>query len=102
ALRTDVQFVQRPAKASRGRLSSGANQTGTFLPSIVSYSENDVMAPDAARFAQCLGGHSQACGSRSGSRKETQVTAGLRYSVRSAFANAKGASPARRRRSGLR
>jgi hypothetical protein len=68
--RTDVQLAHMPAKASRGRLSSGANQTGTFLPSIVSYSENDVMAPDAARFAQCLGGHSQACGGRSGSRKE--------------------------------
>src|SRR5258708_27183885 len=42
ALRTDVQFVQRPAKASRGRLSSRANHTGTFLPSIVSYSEKEV------------------------------------------------------------
>jgi hypothetical protein len=42
ALRTDVQPVQIPAKASRGRLSSVAKQTGTFLPSIVSYSLNEV------------------------------------------------------------
>src|SRR3712207_2512839 len=37
---TQVQFVQIPAKKSNGRLSSAANQTGTFLPSgVVSYSE---------------------------------------------------------------
>src|SRR5665811_1796986 len=40
--RTLVQFVHRPAKHISGRLSSAANQTGTFLPSMVSYSENDV------------------------------------------------------------
>src|SRR4051794_19997234 len=42
SLRTLVQLVHRPAKQSRGRLSSEANQTGTFLPSTVSYSLNDV------------------------------------------------------------
>lgn len=41
-LATLVQLVQRPAKASRGRLSSGANQTGVFLPSTRSYSLNEV------------------------------------------------------------
>jgi hypothetical protein len=40
--RTLVQLVQRPAKDNSGRVSSGANQTGVFLPSIKSYSENDV------------------------------------------------------------
>jgi hypothetical protein len=40
--RTLVQLVHRPAKHISGRLSSAANHTGTFLPSIVSYSENDV------------------------------------------------------------
>ena len=42
AFRTLVQLVHSPAKHSSGRLSSEANQTGTFLPSMVSYSENDV------------------------------------------------------------
>jgi len=42
AFRTLVQFVHRPAKHISGRLSSAANQTGVFLPSIKSYSENDV------------------------------------------------------------
>jgi hypothetical protein len=42
ALRTLVQLVQRPAKHNRGRLSSSANQTGTFRPSMVSYSENEL------------------------------------------------------------
>jgi hypothetical protein len=32
--RTLVQSVHRPAKLSSGRVSSGAKQTGTFLPSI--------------------------------------------------------------------
>ena len=32
----------KPAKASRGRFLSRANQTGTFLPSMVSYSLNEV------------------------------------------------------------
>src|SRR5919112_968369 len=37
--RVDVQLVQVPAKNRRGRSSSAANQTGTFLPSaVVSYS----------------------------------------------------------------
>lgn len=38
ALRTEVQFVQMPPNPSSGRLSSGANHTGSFLPSMVSYS----------------------------------------------------------------
>ena len=43
AFLTDVQLVQMPANAASGRLSSRANQTGTFLPSgPVSYSEKDV------------------------------------------------------------
>jgi hypothetical protein len=42
AFRTLVHLVQSPAKLSRGRVSSAANQTGVFFPSIVSYSENDV------------------------------------------------------------
>src|SRR5205807_2774144 len=42
ALRTLVQFVQSPAKQVSGRLSSEANQTAAFVPSTVSYSENDV------------------------------------------------------------
>ncbi len=42
ALRTLDQLVHSPAKHNSGRLSSAANQTGVFLPSIVSYSENDV------------------------------------------------------------
>jgi hypothetical protein len=37
AFRTLV-LAQSPAKHSNGRLSSEANQTGVFLPSIVSYS----------------------------------------------------------------
>jgi hypothetical protein len=44
AFRTLVHLVQSPAKLSRGRVSSAANQIGVFLPSIVSYSENDVNA----------------------------------------------------------
>jgi hypothetical protein len=41
--RTDVQFVQMPAKQASGRSSPRASQTGIFLPSgPVSYSENDV------------------------------------------------------------
>jgi hypothetical protein len=51
ALRTDVQFVQRPAKASRGRLSSRANHTGTFLPSMVSHSE-EILKPNP-RYTGC-------------------------------------------------
>src|SRR5260370_14450221 len=39
--RTLVQLVQRPAKHSTGRVSSDANQAGTFLPSTTPYSEND-------------------------------------------------------------
>jgi len=42
AFRTLIHFVQSPAKHNSGRVSSGANHTGVFLPSIVSYSENDV------------------------------------------------------------
>lgn len=42
ALRTLVQLVHSPANAIRGHVSSSANQTGTFLPSIVSYSEKEV------------------------------------------------------------
>src|SRR5258708_32534614 len=42
AFRTLVQLVHSPAKLSRGRDWSAANQTGVFFPSIVSYSENDV------------------------------------------------------------
>ena len=38
-----LTLVQMPAKAARGRLSSRANQIGTFLPSgVVSYSLKDV------------------------------------------------------------
>ena len=40
--RTLVQLVHRPAKHISGRLSSAANQTGVFLSSFKSYSENDV------------------------------------------------------------
>src|ERR1700709_2402574 len=42
AFRTLVQLAQSPAKHNNGLLSFEANQTGAFLPSIVSYSENDV------------------------------------------------------------
>jgi len=41
-LRTEVQCVERPANASRGRSCEIAKHTGTFLPSTVSYSLNDV------------------------------------------------------------
>ncbi len=43
AFRTEVQFVQIPAKQASGRSSSRANHTGTFFPpGPASYSENDV------------------------------------------------------------